>query len=78
MDVVGVGILLVVLLLSMLWVAGVIDALWWPAEHWREAGHSKAGWVARLLLVGWFAGAVYLFAVRPALVAAESGALSVD
>jgi hypothetical protein len=56
------------LVLPLLW--ATLDAARYPAAAWREAGHSKAGWVALLavgtiaIFVGFVAFFVYGGSIR--------------
>jgi hypothetical protein len=61
-------VLVVGLILPLLW--ATLDAARYPASAWREAGHSKLGWVALLafgtvaIFVGFVAFFIYGGSIR--------------
>ena len=58
---------------------GVVDALQRPDAAWAAAGQSKTTWVVLMIVLaflcglGWVVALVYLFSIRPKLIAAQSG-----
>ena len=57
-------------LLFLPWLA-LRSAFRHPAARWEEAGHSRAAWIAVIVLVPVLGAALYLRRVRPRLRAAK-------
>lgn len=59
-------------LVALPWLA-IRDVLRHPAERWERTGHSRAVWIAVIVLVPVLGGALYLRRVRPRLRAQQLG-----
>ena len=64
-------ILLLFLAAFALWVWGLIDAAMRPNERWQAVGHSKALFLALIIVLGWFGALLYALIPRPAMVRRE-------
>ena len=77
------GLIVIVVLLGFaalgvtIW--GVVDALQRPDAVWAAAVQNKTTWVVLMIVLaflcglGWVVALVYLFSIRPKLIAAQSG-----
>jgi hypothetical protein len=59
-------------LVALPWLA-IRDVRRHPVQRWERAGHSRAAWIAVIVLVPVLGGALYLRRVRPRLRADELG-----
>jgi hypothetical protein len=62
--------------LAIIWgipIWGIVDAAMKPDPVWRAAGQNKVVWIILQVVLGIIGTAIYVFAIRPKLVAAASG-----
>ncbi|MGH9278495.1 MAG: hypothetical protein ACRD12_10395 [Acidimicrobiales bacterium] len=52
------------------WIWGIVDAAQRPGPAWEAAGQNKVLWIVLQVILGAILSLIYLFVIRPKIVAA--------